>query len=198
MTRQAAQGTRAGQGGLVLIDGHCLLCQASVRFLLPRDSHARLRFAPLQSEAAAAAIRAAGAGGVGVGSITDAGAMAAAGRHATKSGGGAPGSDGTTSGVTAAVSGAGRIPETVLFLQNDRLYARSDAALRILGELDAPWSALRVLLLVPRPIRDWVYDLVARKRYRWFGRSETCMVPPVDHDDRFLGGPHHPETGPNP
>ena len=48
------------------------------------------------------------------------------------------------------------------------------------------WSLLRVLSLIPKPIRDWGYTVIARNRYQWFGRRETCMVPSRDILDRFL------------
>lgn len=67
-----------------------------------------------------------------------------------------------------------------------RLHVRSSAALRTLGVLGGAWRALRVLLALPRPVRDAVYDFVARHRYRWFGRSDTCRVPTPDLAARFL------------
>jgi predicted DCC family thiol-disulfide oxidoreductase YuxK len=58
----------------------------------------------------------------------------------------------------------------VFFIEDGRLWARSDAALRIARRLRAPWSLLGILRIVPRPVRDRIYDVVARNRYRWFGR----------------------------
>ena len=143
--------------GLVFFDGNCLLCQASVRFLLPRDRDRRLLFASIQSEAAARAFREAGI-------------------DLPRIPGDAPGS--------------------ILLLQHGRVFRRSSAALRILRAVGPPWSLLSSLLLVPAPVRDWVYDFVARRRYRWFGRSETCMVPPADYDQRFLDAAERPRIGP--
>jgi predicted DCC family thiol-disulfide oxidoreductase YuxK len=74
----------------------------------------------------------------------------------------------------------------VLLFEDGTLYQRSTAALRIMRGLRAPWPVLAFFLLVPRPIRDWAYDLIARRRYRWFGRRETCMVPTPDLAKRFL------------
>lgn len=65
-------------------------------------------------------------------------------------------------------------------------HLRSDAALRLAGELRAPWSWLRHFRIVPRPLRDAVYDFVARHRYRWFGRQDVCMLPRADLAPRFL------------
>jgi predicted DCC family thiol-disulfide oxidoreductase YuxK len=80
----------------------------------------------------------------------------------------------------------GSLPDSVLLFEDGTLYQRSTAALRIVRGLRAPWPLLAVCLVVPRPIRDWAYDLVARHRYRWFGRRETCMVPTPALSKRFL------------
>jgi predicted DCC family thiol-disulfide oxidoreductase YuxK len=66
---------------------------------------------------------------------------------------------------------------TVTVIDEGREYTRSDAVLHLLGYLRQPWPALRVLAVVPRPVRDAVYDWVAAHRYRWFGRRDTCAVP---------------------
>ena len=91
----------------------------------------------------------------------------------------------TTPGV---IFPASRRPfaDTVLLLENNRVYERSSAVLQILRRLRPPWPLLFALIVVPRPLRDWVYDVVARNRYRWFGRRETCMVPTPDVQNRFL------------
>ena len=80
----------------------------------------------------------------------------------------------------------GAAPSTVLLWENERLYDRSTAALQILRQLRFPWPIMAALFVVPRPLRDWVYDLIARRRYRWFGQRETCMVPTPDIRRRFL------------
>ncbi len=76
--------------------------------------------------------------------------------------------------------------DSVILIEGDRLYQRSDAALRIARRLDAPWPAAYVLIIVPRFVRDAVYKLIARHRYRWFGRTETCRVPTPELRARFL------------
>jgi predicted DCC family thiol-disulfide oxidoreductase YuxK len=65
---------------------------------------------------------------------------------------------------------------TVVVVDGGVEYRKSDASLQALTYLRPPWPALRVLRLVPRPVRDAVYDWVARNRYRWFGRSEYCDI----------------------
>ena len=65
-------------------------------------------------------------------------------------------------------------PESAYLLEGDRLWDRSDAALRIARRLRAPWNLAYALTLFPRPLRDLVYRLIARNRHRWFGRREAC------------------------
>lgn len=66
------------------------------------------------------------------------------------------------------------------------VYVRSSAALRALHALGWPWRLFAALLAVPRPLRDAVYDFIARRRYRWFGRSDTCRVATPELRARFL------------
>lgn len=66
------------------------------------------------------------------------------------------------------------------------LHIKSDAALAMIRRMRAPVRWLSVLSVIPRPIRDWVYDRVARNRYAWFGRLDRCDVPPPEVRSRFL------------
>lgn len=63
---------------------------------------------------------------------------------------------------------------------------RSDAALFVTGALGQPWRTMAVFRLVPRAIRDFAYDLIARRRYRLFGRYDTCPLPAPDERQRFI------------
>jgi predicted DCC family thiol-disulfide oxidoreductase YuxK len=79
--------------------------------------------------------------------------------------------------------------DSIVLVEGQRAFVRSEAALRIARQLRFPWPILYGLVIVPRPLRDWVYDIVARNRFRWFGRRDVCMVPgPGDEEtrDRFL------------
>lgn len=77
-------------------------------------------------------------------------------------------------------------PETFIIAKGDECLRQSDAVLDIWANLDWPWRALTVFRLVPRPIRDWLYRLVARNRYRVFGRRDTCWVPSKEQSERIL------------
>ena len=76
--------------------------------------------------------------------------------------------------------------DSVILIEDGRAYTHSAAALRILRRLGAPWSWAYVLVIVPRPIRDWAYRLFARYRYRIFGRKDQCMLPSPEVRARFL------------
>jgi predicted DCC family thiol-disulfide oxidoreductase YuxK len=76
--------------------------------------------------------------------------------------------------------------DSVVLVEGQRASVRSEAALRIARQLRFPWPILYGLVIIPRPLRDWVYDIVASNRFRWFGRRDACMVPGPDTQDRFL------------
>jgi predicted DCC family thiol-disulfide oxidoreductase YuxK len=80
-------------------------------------------------------------------------------------------------------------PQTFLLIDGDDVYMRSDAALEIARDLGA-WRWLRILRVVPRGIRDWLYALVARNRYRWFGKRQVCFVPSEEQRARFIDVPN--------
>lgn len=132
---------------LLLFDGDCSFCNASVLFVVDRDPTARFHFAPLQGATAARALTAAG---------VDAAAMQ-------------------------------RDLDTVVLLEDGRVHVRSTAALRVARRLAWPWPLLYyAFILVPAPLRDLGYRLVARNRYRWWGRVDGCRVPTPELRARLL------------
>jgi predicted DCC family thiol-disulfide oxidoreductase YuxK len=78
------------------------------------------------------------------------------------------------------------IDSVILLEEGERWYKESDAALRIARGLGGAWKALWVLRVIPRPVRDGLYRLIARNRYRWFGKQETCWLPTPELRGRFL------------
>jgi predicted DCC family thiol-disulfide oxidoreductase YuxK len=89
------------------------------------------------------------------------------------------------------------LDKTYLVIVDDAPLTKSDAGLAVLQVLRPPWRWLRVLRFVPRALRDPVYDLFARNRYRWFGRHPQCFVPPPEQAHRFVAGPARSESRPN-
>jgi predicted DCC family thiol-disulfide oxidoreductase YuxK len=65
---------------------------------------------------------------------------------------------------------------TFVLVSEGRVYARSAAALRIARHFRGAWQLLRVLWIVPRPLRDMLYNFVAQNRYSWFGKADSCLV----------------------
>lgn len=78
--------------------------------------------------------------------------------------------------------------DTFVLIDGDQARLRSDAALAVARDLSAPWPLLGAFRVVPKGLRNAVYNLVARNRYRWFGKKETCMVPTPELRERFLSG----------
>ncbi len=75
---------------------------------------------------------------------------------------------------------------SVLLVKDGRLFQKSNAALEIATMMNGLWPMLYVFKIVPRFIRDFIYDWVARNRYRWFGKKEECMIPTPDMKARFI------------
>jgi len=90
----------------------------------------------------------------------------------------------------AALQGYGLTSEaarSLVLIESGRVYLRSTASLRIAARLTAPWRYARVLLWVPRPIRDAVYRVIAVVRHRLAGQSNACELPPPELRGRMLG-----------
>ncbi len=148
---------------LILFDGVCNLCNATVRWVIEKDPEGQFHFASLQSEAGQAAVaRAAGTHPVGLDEAADL--------------------------------------RSVVLIDESGVHLRSDAALRVARRLGLPWSLFAIASVIPRTIRDAIYEWVARNRYRWFGKQLTCPVPSAELRTRFIGveesNPTTDEAGP--
>ncbi len=127
---------------ILLFDGVCNLCNASVQWILKRDQQGQFRFAALQSEV---------------------------GQHFLQK-----------HGLAA------KDFDTAVLVIGEQIFLRSDAALEIVRRLGGFWRLLYFFKILPRPLRNAVYNLVARNRYRWFGHREECMLPKPAWKERFL------------
>jgi predicted DCC family thiol-disulfide oxidoreductase YuxK len=76
--------------------------------------------------------------------------------------------------------------DTVILIDQGKAYTHSDVALRAAGKLGGLWPLFKVFYVFPKPLRDLVYNWIARNRYRWFGKRETCMIPTPELKSRFL------------
>ena len=79
--------------------------------------------------------------------------------------------------------------DTLVFVDGREVYLYSTAIIRVLMGLGGVWRLAAVALIVPRRLRDWAYEHLARNRYRVFGKYESCVMPTPDHARRFLGLP---------
>ncbi|WP_281040885.1 DCC1-like thiol-disulfide oxidoreductase family protein [Mesorhizobium sp. M7A.F.Ca.US.011.01.1.1] len=77
--------------------------------------------------------------------------------------------------------------ETNLVLIDGVAFTRLDSFVAVMAELGWPWRAAKALLLLPRPLRDWLYDRIAKNRYALFGRKDSCEIPAPELRERFLG-----------
>ena len=146
---------------VVFYDGVCGLCNRLVRFLLRRDRHARLLFAPLQGTLARTVL----------------------GRH------GYDPTDVDTVYVIAdrRAPGRPRREDSARWGGRERVLLKSRAILHALGTLGGAWRVLaRVSSLVPVGLADALYDAVAKRRYRTFGKLESCPIPPPEWRGRFI------------
>lgn len=73
-----------------------------------------------------------------------------------------------------------------VLVEGDRIYTKSTAALRVARNLGGFWNLLYGLIVIPSVLRDAVYGFIARNRYRWFGKRESCMIPQPEWKSRFL------------
>ncbi len=81
---------------------------------------------------------------------------------------------------------SGKELSTIVLISDGKIHTRSDAALQIFKHLGGGWHLLRAFAVIPRPVRNAVYDWIARNRYRWFGKQDACMVPTPEIRSRFL------------
>ncbi|WP_209121371.1 thiol-disulfide oxidoreductase DCC family protein [Alkalihalobacillus sp. BA299] len=73
-----------------------------------------------------------------------------------------------------------------VYIDSDKCYLKSTAALKVSLHLDGAWKFLYLFRIIPTPIRDLIYHVIAKNRYRWFGQKESCILPTVDERKRFL------------
>ena len=97
----------------------------------------------------------------------------------------------TAKGVLARHPDSGDSLSTVVYVRDpggpeERVYLRSDAAAAILADLGGAYRPLSWLRVIPRPLRDALYDWVAARRYRWFGKLDSCRLPDKGMEGRFL------------
>jgi predicted DCC family thiol-disulfide oxidoreductase YuxK len=76
--------------------------------------------------------------------------------------------------------------DSILLIDQDKIYAKSTAALKIAKELSGAYPLLYGFMIIPNFIRNWVYDFIAKHRYKWFGKTDMCMIPTPELKNKFL------------
>jgi len=77
--------------------------------------------------------------------------------------------------------------DSIVLIKNDSTYIKSSAVLEILKNMPMGWRLFRIGIIFPKFMRDWIYDIIAKHRYKIFGKKDECPIPPKDVQDRFLG-----------
>lgn len=76
--------------------------------------------------------------------------------------------------------------DSIILIKNDNVFIKSNAVLEILKDMPIGWRLFRIGIILPTVIRDYLYDFVAKHRYRIFGKKDECSIPSKDIQDRFL------------
>lgn len=76
--------------------------------------------------------------------------------------------------------------DSIVLLEAGKVFVKSTAALKLSRHMNGLWPLLQLLLIIPRPIRDVVYDWIARNRYGWFGKQGSCWIPTPALRGRFI------------
>lgn len=76
--------------------------------------------------------------------------------------------------------------DSFVLVTNEHYYTKSTAALKVAQELGGMWQMLYIFIIVPKFIRDGIYDFVSRNRYKWFGKKDHCMLPTTALKEKFL------------
>ena len=127
---------------IILFDGVCNFCDASINFVIERDKKGKFKYASLQSE---------------VGE-----------KYLNKFGLNTQSYD------------------SFILVEGDKYYTKSSAALRVTKDMTGLWPMLYAFMVIPKVMRDAVYSLIAKNRYKWFGKKDECMLPSPEVRARFL------------
>lgn len=130
------------EGNIIIFDGICNLCNASINFLIKIDKNNVFKFVAMQSESGEQLLKKYGF---------------------------------STTEI-----------DSFLLISNKNLLTKSDAIVRISAQLPFPWNLFFVLKILPKGMRDYLYSLVAKNRYKWFGKKNQCLIPTPELNHKFL------------
>lgn len=75
---------------------------------------------------------------------------------------------------------------SIILVENDKFYERSSAVMKIVKKFPGLWKFLYLFIIIPPPVRNFVYDIIADNRYKWFGKKDSCRVPTPELKEKFL------------
>lgn len=128
---------------LILFDGVCNLCDASVQYIIRQDKNDVFRYAALQSNIGLEIIK-------------------------------------------KFNIDTSKTDSILLYSEEHGISEKSTAALKIASKLGFPHNLMSIFLVVPAVVRNWVYDYIAKNRYKWYGKKEECMIPTPELKSKFL------------
>jgi predicted DCC family thiol-disulfide oxidoreductase YuxK len=128
---------------LILFDGVCNLCNASVQYIVKHDQQDIFRYTALQSDVGKEIIE-------------------------------------------KFKIDTTKMDSILLYSKERGIYYKSTAALKIALQLGFPINLMTIFLIIPAFIRNWVYDYIAKNRYKWYGKKEECMIPTAELKSKFL------------
>lgn len=76
--------------------------------------------------------------------------------------------------------------KSMLYIEQDKYFSQSDAVLEVISQLGWPWRAIKIIRLIPKRLRDWMYDRIAINRYRLFGKYDYCRIPESRYEQHYL------------
>jgi len=157
----------AGNAHIILFDGMCNLCSASVQFVLKRDSKELFQFCSLQSDTGKQLLEQYGLQNYG---LTSQGLQ----------------NQRLQNQSTQNNELQNKDSASMILLEQQKALTKSSAALTVAKNLDWPWPLLYGFIIVPKFLRDAVYDFIGNRRYRLFGKKESCWIPRQTVQHRFL------------
>jgi predicted DCC family thiol-disulfide oxidoreductase YuxK len=130
------------QKSIILFDGICNLCNASVKFILKRDLKEQFLFASLQSDAAKK--------------------------------------------ILLQYNWKNYQLKSIVLIHDGKVYQKSSAVIKICQQLKWPWPLFSIAQYLPVSWRDWLYDIIAKRRYQWFGKKNECIMMIPEYKNRFI------------
>lgn len=127
---------------LILFDGVCNLCNASINYVIKHDKNNHFLFGALQSDIGQEIIK--------------------------------------------KFNIDTKKTDSIILYANNNVSYKSSAALKIAGKLGFPQNLITVFFIIPPFIRNWGYDIIAKNRYKWFGKQDSCMIPTAELKARFV------------